>query len=276
MKITFQDKITFVTGGSSGIGLAVARSLAAQGANVWIAARSTDTLKAALKSIRQAARSERQCFGMVPLDVSDYQQVENTWQTIKQQVGVPDYIINCAGVTRPGYIQDLSLDIFREMMEINYFGTVHTVKAALPDLLERGSGHIVNVSSAAGFVGVFGYSAYSPAKFAVTGFSEAIRAELKPHGIKVSLVFPADTDTPQLAFENQYKPPETKALTSNTKVTPPEKTAEDILKGVARGKFIILPGFENKLAYHLNHAWNGLMAMIIDTTVAKVQKHTRR
>lgn len=273
---SFQDKIVLITGGSSGIGQALACSLAALGSHVWLLARGKDRLAEALESVRLKAVSLNQRFGMTAADVSDYKQVEAAVRQVEKQLGTPDLIINSAGVTHPGYIQDMDLDIFRSMMEINYFGTLYTVKAALPGMIMRGSGHIVNISSSAGFVGVFGYSAYSPSKFAVTGFSETLRAEMKPHGIRVSVVFPPDTDTPQLAYENQIKPPETKAISGNVKCLSAEKVAEEILKGVSKGKFTILPGFDNKLAYHLNHAAGNLLAYYMDYCVSQSQKHIRR
>ena len=94
-------------------------------------------------------------------------------------------------------------------MDLNYFGTVNMVKALLPAMLERGSGHIVNISSVAAFLGVFGYSAYGASKYAVRGFSDVLRAEVKPLGVRVSVVFPPDMDTPGLANENKTKPFET-------------------------------------------------------------------
>ncbi len=120
------------------------------------------------------------------------------------------------------------------MMAVNYFGTLHVVKTVLPGMLARGSGHIVTISSLAGVVGVFGYTAYGASKYAVRGFSDALRAELKPQGIGVSIVYPPDTDTPQLAYEKLYKPPETKAITEVGGMIPAEKVAQAIVHGVAR------------------------------------------
>ena len=124
-------------------------------------------------------------------DVTDLAQVQSAQQHIQREAGVPDLLINCAGGAHPGYVQELPLEVFHEMMDLNYFGTVHMVKAWLPAMLERGSGHIVNVSSVAGFLGAFGYSAYGPSKYAVRGFSDVLRLEVKPLGLRVSVVFPA-------------------------------------------------------------------------------------
>ncbi len=249
--IHWKDKVVLVTGGSSGIGLALARLLAGNGANVWLAARDRVRLESALREVESARYSGEQRCGFVPADLSVPAEAAEAVSKIVQSAGVPDAVVNSAGAAHPGYVQDLSLDIFRWMMEANYFATVHVTKAVLPGMIERRSGHIINISSMAGFTGVFGYTAYGASKFAVTGFSEALRAEMKPHGILVSLVFPPDTDTPQLAYENQFKPPETKAISGTARALSAETVAQAILRDAGRGRFLILPGLEARLFYVL-------------------------
>ena len=134
-------------------------------------------------------------------------------------------------------------------MDVNYYGTVHSVMAFLP-LMEPGA-FITNISSTVGFLGVYGYTAYGASKYAVNGLSEALRMELKPHRIQVSLVIPADTQTPQLAYELQYKPEVTRRITKVAGLMEPQKVAEEILDGIARGKYLILPGSETKFLYAL-------------------------
>lgn len=276
LKNSYQGKVAFITGGSSGIGLALAGGLAARGSHVWIMARDQARLEQALPVIRSRAVSANQRFGMIAADVSRWDEAAAAVEAVTAQAGLPDLLINCAGVTYPGYVQDLGIDIFRSMMEINYFGTVYTVKAILPGMIARRSGQIINVSSTAGIVGLFGYSAYGPSKFAVTGFSECLRAELKPHGIGVTVVFPPDTTTPQLDFDNQHKPPETKALSGNVHVLTPEQVAGEALDGAARGKFKIFPGLDNKLAYHIHNAAENILAAYMDWVIRKTQKQIRQ
>lgn len=265
----FANKLALITGGSSGIGLALAKGLAAQGARVWLTGRRKDALTAAGLEVERAAGRTPRLF---PADVSDASQVEALLAEIARRDGVPDLVINSAGVTHPGYVQDIPLEIFRQMMEINYFGTVNVVKAVLPGMLARRSGQIVNISSGAGFLGVFGYSAYGASKYAVRGFSDVLRAEMKPHGIRVSIVFPPDTDTPQLAYETPFKPPETKAISGNAKVQSAEAVAAAILKGVARGRYVILPGFDIWLFYHLNNLLGNAVYPLMDWMVADARR----
>lgn len=245
----FTDKVALITGGSSGIGLALAKRLAAQGARVWIAGRRQDVLTAASLEVQNAAG--RTC-NLFPADVSDAAQAQALVDEVTRRDGLPDLVINSAGVTHPGYVQELPLEIFHQMMDINYFGTVNVVKAVLPGMMARGSGHIVNISSVAGFAGVFGYSAYGASKYAVRGFSDVLRAEMKPHGVRVSVVFPADTDTPQLAYEQPFQPPETKVMNAKAKMRSADDVAGAILRDVQKNKYVILIGDDAKFLYFLN------------------------
>ncbi len=247
----WDKKVILVTGGSSGIGLALAKQLASAGAQVWLTARRSDVLEAALKEVEAARHDHSQHCGVVVADVADPLQAARVVVDVTKSAGVPDVIINSAGITQPGYIQDLSLEVFERLMQVNYFGTVYVTTAVLHAMMERGSGHIINISSMAGYLGVFGYSAYGATKFAVTGFSEALRAEMKPHGIRVSVAFPPDTDTPQLAYEEPFKPAETKAISGNAKALSADKVARNILQQAEKGNYMIFPGIDSRIFYIL-------------------------
>ena len=161
-------------------------------------------------------------------------------------------------------------------MDVDYHGTVNMVKLLLPGMIKRGSGHIINVSSIAGVIGVFGYTAYSGAKFAVKGFSDCLRTELKPKGIKVSVLYPPDTDTPQLAWEDQYKPAETKAISGTSKPINPDALAERALKDAAKGKASLLPNFESKLMYFVGTRLGNWVYGIMDLMVRNAQKKNKQ
>jgi len=265
----FENQLVLITGGSSGIGLSCAQLLVEQGADVWILARRQEGLDQALEDLlaRQPAHPER--CGAVSADVSDPLQLVQAVAKIEKVVGVPDLLINSAGVTRPGYFHELDLKVFHHLMDVNYFGTVHAVKAVLPGMLGRGSGHIVNISSIAGFLGVFGYTAYGASKYAVRGFTDVLRAELNPKGIHVSVVFPPDTKTPQLEYEEEFKPPELKQLTGYGSVAAPEKVAQDILDGIAKKRYLILPGWDTKLIYWLNSVLGRGVYRLMDWLIAR-------
>ncbi len=274
----WNNKIALVTGGSSGIGIAIARLLARQGAHVWITARRPANQETAWKEIEASGQNpggtehRLQRGGIFVADVSDAAQAAAAVEYVTAQAGVPDLVVNSAGITHPGYVQDLSLDIFRAMMDVNYFGTVYITKAVLPGMLARGSGHFINISSMGGVIGAFGYSAYGASKFAVRGFSDVLRSELKPLGLCVSVVFPADTDTPQLAYEEPFKPFETKALAGNAKVMSPEAVAKVTLQQAARGRYIIVPGFDSSLFYWLNSHLGNAVYPVLDWMIAQARK----
>ncbi len=273
---SFQGKLALITGGSSGIGQALAVELARAGASVWILARHTEQLQRSVERIEQARIDPGQSFGFLSVDVSNREEIGEALQKFLQEVGAPDLLINSAGVTHPGQVEDLSLDIFRWNMEVNYFGTVYVTKALLPAMIARGSGHIVNISSVAGIVGVYGYTAYGASKYAVAGFSDVLRAEMKPHGIQVSVVFPADVETPQLEYEKQFKPAVTKELSGNGGLMTPETVTKSILAGVRRNRYIITPGFQSTMFYYLVHFTGNLVYSLMDMLIAQaIQKNGR-
>ncbi len=263
-----QRRLALITGGSSGMGLSLAQLMAQEGMNVWLVARNTDRLESACRSLSTSAGQKH---GYYSTDVTDWKQVQSTVERFEQEVGVPDYLINAAGAAHPGYVEELPLEVFRQMMDLNYFGTLHTVKAALPALLKRGSGHIVNFSSVGGFMAPFGYAAYCPSKYAVRGFTDALRLELKPLGLRVSLVFPPDTDTPGMANENKTKPFETKDAFS-TKLVSPDVVAKSILHGIERGHYVILPGSEAAMYYRLVAPLEGVVYSVFDMLLAGARK----
>jgi 3-dehydrosphinganine reductase len=272
-KNSFKGQLALITGGSSGIGLELARLLAAEGVRVWILARHKDLLASAIKSMPSADGNPP---GMLAADVTDWQQVKAAVQRLKVEAGVPDMLINVAGASHPGYVQDTTLDTYREMMDLNYFGVVHMVQALLPDLLARGSGYIVNFSSMAGFLAPFGYTAYVPSKYAVRGFSDSLRLELKPRGVRVSVVFPPDTDTPGMANENKTKPYETLEAFSS-KLAAPAEVAKRVLHGMHRGQYVILPGSDASITYRLVFlAGNGIYPIFDMLLAGARRKRTRK
>jgi 3-dehydrosphinganine reductase len=255
----YHKKLALVTGGSSGIGLALAEGLAEKGANVIIMARREEQLNQAIVKIESKRKNDNQCFGLMQVDVANKDAVAQAAKEFISTHGAPDFIFNSAGVCRPGHVQELDLELFHWMMDINYFGTVNIIKSFLPGMIHRHSGHVINISSMAGFLGGYGYSAYGPSKFAVRGFSDV----------------PPDVDTPSLEGEKPYQPEVLVELSKTSGLMSAKQVAADILKMAARGRYLILPGFESKLSFRLSNFLGGLVYPVMDMMVADAMKKTK-
>lgn len=260
----YKNKLVLITGGSSGMGLCMAKQLAEQEANVWILARRPEVLQIALKEIEAHRKNPGQIFGFIQADVTNEQDISDKLDKFFAEVGKPDIVINSAGSSHPGMFAEQENEIFHQMMNLNYFGTVNVIKKVLPSMIQRRSGHIINISSIAGYAGVLGYGAYSGAKFAIRGLSEAIRPELKEYGIRLSCAYPPGMRTPGLEVENIYKPEITKAMEeSNDPIVEPDIVARAILKDAARGKYNIWPNFSSRFWYFL-YGFAGMTLNLLD------------
>ena len=256
----FRGRHAVVTGGSAGIGLAIARRLVGLGAGVTLVARNPERLERAASELAGART--------VVLDVSDAEAVAAVVPSeLAEQPA--DILVNCAGISTPARFTDLTPDQLRREMDINYFGAVWTTRAALPHFLDRGSGHILNVGSIASLVGVHGYAAYTPPKFALYGLSEVLRAELTPRGIGVTIVLPTSTRTAMLEHELEEAPPEAKRLIESTRVLEPDQVAGAALKAVARGRFEVVPGRDVALQMRAYRLAPRLGRWIVDRTAWK-------
>jgi len=232
------DAHVLITGGSRGIGLATARRALQRGARVSLVARDAEQLARAEDELESGAGDPTR-VAAEPADVTDREGFERALGLLIAQFGPVDVLITSAGGARPGHFEELTIEDFEQQMALNYFGTVHPIRAVVPSMIERGHGHLLLVSSAAGLVGVYGYSAYSPTKFAVRGLAETLRAELKPHGIAVGCAFPPDTDTPGLATENETKPEATRRISAAIKVRSPDAVAKSIIRGIERDRLVV-------------------------------------
>jgi 3-dehydrosphinganine reductase len=266
---TLSGRHVAITGGSSGIGLATAKKLAALGAHVAILARNRDRREAAVAEIDMVKHSSALPCLSVACDVADADQVTKAFEAMANAGRSPEILINSAGITEPGYFDRQPMEVFERQMRINYFGTVQTIQAALPAMKARRSGHIVNISSVAGFLGVFGYSGYTASKFAVWGLSEVLRGELRPHGIAVSVVCPPDADTPMLHEEEKIRPAETRAIAGSIKPMPADAVAEAIVRGIARRRFHILPGMDTTFLHFALCVCRPLVWWVMDRKVAR-------
>jgi 3-dehydrosphinganine reductase len=268
----FDQKVVYITGGSSGIGLAAAKLAIKAGADVAISARGQARLDEAKAELEALRIRPTQRIAAYSVDVSDPDACEAVARRILADFGRCDVVLANAGVAHPSRILETPTEVYDRMMRINYFGTVHTVRSLLPHFIERGHGRIGVVSSMLGFMGIYGYTAYAASKFAQVGFAECLRQEVVGHDIRVTICYPPDTDTPQLAEENRIKPPETKAISGEVKTMSAEAVAEALLVGLARGKLHVVPGAMGKFTHFMQRHAPGVVRWIIDGELKKFRK----
>jgi NADP-dependent 3-hydroxy acid dehydrogenase YdfG len=198
MTTDLSSKVVAVTGASSGIGEATALACAQVGAAVALAARRSDRIDALAARIReQGGRALA-----IPTDVGDEQQARSFIERTHSELGRLDVLVNNAGVMLLGPIENAPTEEWRRMIEANIFGVLYCTHAALPLMHEQGSGHIVNVSSVAGRVARAGSGVYNLTKFGVGAFSESLRQEGVPLGVRVTLIEPGAVAT-ELAGHNR-------------------------------------------------------------------------
>jgi short-subunit dehydrogenase len=267
-----RDRRVLVVGGSLGIGLAAARRLTAAGAHVTVMARRRAPLDEALAALEAVRRSPAQRLACAQLDVRDPAAVADVVGGIVAREGAPDVLLNCAGRAYPRRFEDVSHDQLVDTLQTNLQGCWSTAAAVVPAMKARGSGYIVNTASLAGLIGVFGYTDYCASKFAVVGFSEALRSELRPHGITVSVLCPPDTDTPGFAVENATKPPETVAVSAGATLLTADAVAAALLDGMARRAPLIVPGRDARRAALAKRLVPGLVERAMDRAVARARR----
>lgn len=232
-------RVAVISGGSSGIGLAIAHELASRGYALWLIARRQEQLDRAESEL--LARHPGLSVRTIDLDVTDAEAVLEAMTSIVLQAGRVDWLVTSAGIVEPGLFLEQSLEAHRRQMDTNHFGTLHLVRAIAPTMVRQGGGHITLISSAAAFAGIAGYSAYAASKFAVRALGETLQVELAGHNIAVGVAFPPDTDTPQYHGEQASKPAITKAISAGGGVMSAEAVARSIVTQAERGRFLLTP-----------------------------------
>jgi 3-dehydrosphinganine reductase len=284
----FRNANCYIVGGSSGIGLAIARELRFRGANLLLLARNRERLQRAAAELstahEQAGRdggkgnSGRAGGGTVatmPVDVTDAAQTESVLSAAVQEFGPPDLLVNCAGYARPGTFDSQTIENLEASFRVNVAGTWNATSALLDHLRGRG-GTILNVSSVAGLMGIYGLTDYCVTKFGVIGFSEALRQEVAPSSVSVHVLCPPDTQTPGLERENTTKPVETHAVAGAAKVFTPEQVAKAALRGLERGQFLIIPDGMSRFALVVKNVAPRFFFWVLDVIIRRARTATTR
>ena len=185
-------RIAIVTGGTRGIGRAIANSLAGAGAKVAITARNEKEIESTVAELSESTGGN--AAGYV-CDVRDYDQVKSVFARIAQELGGVDILVNNAGIGIFARVESMSVADFRAVLETNVFGVFYCCHEAIPLMKKRGGGYIINISSLAGANAHPQMAAYNASKFGLNGFSEALMQEVRHDGIKVSYIMPGSVNT---------------------------------------------------------------------------------
>ncbi|KAI4345585.1 hypothetical protein L6164_012692 [Bauhinia variegata] len=235
LNIPIKNRHVFITGGSSGIGLALARQAAAEGALVSILARSLDKLEEAKNEIRLSTGTDVAAFSA---DVRDYDAVKR----VADEAGPIDVLVVNHGVFLPAELDKQEVSEVKLMVEVNLMGSFNVIKAALPAMKKRKDrrpASITLMSSMVGQVGVYGYAAYCSTKFGLRGLAEALQQEVIADNIHLSVVFPPETDTPALEKVKNRKPEMTNIIAASTGELTADEVSKITLNGIKSGRFII-------------------------------------
>jgi 3-dehydrosphinganine reductase len=272
-KASLAGKHCIVTGGSSGIGLETAKTLASKGAIVTIMARNIDRMEKAVGEIRACAPDpERSSIGFVACDIaSDYASAQSGIEMAEAKGGPCYALFHIAGTALPLPLREYPVEKIDELVRINLLSTIYCAKAVMAGMMKRGEGRILLTSSGAGLVGSYGYTVYGATKFGVRGFAEALQMELKTHGIAVSVALPPDTETPGFEAENLVKNEVIHKISADGGLFKPNQVAIDIVKGVENGNFLISTGFDMWLLAQLTAGFSPANSVIqlLSSVVAK-------
>jgi NAD(P)-dependent dehydrogenase (short-subunit alcohol dehydrogenase family) len=250
----------FITGGGSGIGLRLSERLAQHGIRLAVFDRRIDDI------VRQRleALAPGTCFSEV--DVGDAHALDAAVRSAVATVGAPELAVNCAGIQHARVFEELAAADFERVVAINLLGSRNFAAAVLPHLPPGAS--LVFIASLAGLVGNYGYTAYSASKFGVVGFASALRLECRPRGVSVTVVCPPEVETPMVVEERRTAPAVTMQSKQFAGVVTVDDLCDDILRGAARGQWMVVTGFRAKLTRLIARLAPGLMNRLADRMVA--------
>jgi 3-dehydrosphinganine reductase len=259
-------KKVFITGGSAGIGKAVALKLARDGASVVVCARTQSSLDETVEELRVVG-SDSATFDSVAADVTDRAAMQAAAIRAIELMGGIDIVIANTGFAECLPIAEADEAHFRRLMDVNFFGHVNSVQPFLGPMSEQKSGQIVLVSSMLAILSVWGYGGYSASKFAIRGFAEALRQEMLLNDVDVRLFLPPTTDTPGLAKENEDKPPitlEMESASSFNATHSAEKVADKMIAWMEKGDFVGYATWDSWFQYFAARHFPNLTLKIAD------------
>jgi dehydrogenase/reductase SDR family member 7B len=260
----YLNKVVWITGASSGIGAALFKAFLNEGATVIISSRRQKELES-LK--QQSSHSER--VVVVPLDLTDSNQLISQTKMVVEQYQI-DILIHNGGISQRSMAAETSIELDRQLMEVNYFGHIHMTKLVLPQMIERGCGHLVVISSLTGKWGFYLRSAYAASKHALHGYYDSLRMEVEDKGVRISIVTPGfiATDISKNALlsdgslSGEMDPNQAKGIS-------PDECAQQILRGLKSNKKEFGVGGRELFSLFLNRYFPRLFARILKKQSAR-------
>ncbi len=256
----FKDKVVLITGASSGIGKEAAIQFAKKGSNVILVARRKQKLEQIADDLKKFNISTMIC----ECDVSDKLQVENMAKLVLEKYGSIDILVNNAGFAIYGSVFDLTTEEIESQMATNYFTMIYCIKNFLPSMTQKKSGHIVNVASVAASFGLPGIASYCASKFAMLGFSEGLKHELKGTGIGITVVSPIMVRTDFFDHHSFKKMPKYSPLSLSDKTV-----AKAILRAASSPRLEIIVPSVIRVAVWFKHTFPYLINPILGTAFKK-------
>jgi len=251
-RMDIRGKRALITGGGSGIGFAIAAKLASNGAEPILLDMNRDSLDRALTELRGEGY---RAFGF-QANVTSRDELRRVRDELEEEGLNPDILVNCAGITLIAHFSATDHDEMQRIIDVNLMGTINTIETFLPHMMERRSGHIVNIGSIDGIIPIPGQSAYCASKFAVTGLTEVLYYDLKQNGVGVTLVCPGYVRTP-LANTSTIKdlPLHFKGARLVERFLlslggSPRKVAHQVADAIAYNRFLVIPGLPSRIIYH--------------------------
>jgi NAD(P)-dependent dehydrogenase (short-subunit alcohol dehydrogenase family) len=244
--MAFSGRVAFITGAGSGMGRLAARRLANEGALV----AAVDVNEPGLRETAGSLDGIR----TYPLDVTDERAVTETIKRVESDLGPIDRVLNAAAIMPTGLIMNQDMRLINRIMEINYCGTVNVTMAALPGMIERRSGDLVNFASIAGWLPTLHFGAYNASKFAVVAFTEVLYHENRNQGVRFACVCPPPVATP-LLDQAKSNP---KVLTQ-TKPIPPDQVLNAIERRLEQGRLMVYPDPSSALAQRVRRFFPSLL-----------------
>ncbi|MEI6895183.1 MAG: SDR family oxidoreductase [Colwellia sp.] len=267
--MTIKDQRIIITGGSSGIGLALAEHFVKHGAHVALMARNQQRLDEAKATCLALCCNAAQKVATFSVDLSDHNALLSTTTRVLKEFGSPDILITSAGQVVSNRFLATEPSVFDQIIDINLKGTRDFIRALLPSMINRKSGQVVLIASMAGLVPTYGYSAYNASKFALVGFSGALRQEMREHNIRVSTVCPPEVATPMVELEAETILPQTRLLKDMCGTLSTEQVIKETIQGMQKNQRLIIPGFLARMTYRLYRWFPGIFTVVVDWILAR-------